>query len=32
MDPVVRVRYEIVKTQNLMDYFSVLNITPAYTR
>lgn len=32
MDPVIRRRYEVVKTQDLVDYFSSLNITPTCTQ
>lgn len=32
MDPVVRRRYEVVKTQDLVDYFAALNITPTCTQ
>ena len=32
MDPVIRRRYEVVKTQDLVDYFTALNITPTCTQ
>lgn len=28
MDPIMRRRYEVVKSQDLVDYFAALNITP----
>lgn len=28
MDPVIRKRYEVVRVQDLMDYFAALHITP----